>query len=288
MLPVRKIYIDSRFRSSDSISSTDFKVDLPTTYYMPENTALFITDLCIPVSWYMIDANRNNKLYFRVYRGLATAGNNNSEVFTSTIPSGNYNITSLASAIATAMNTNRVHADGTTTGLSIGTFTATANLTTNTISISNSVANPTPSFPGYRFKILTDTELPANGITAVPYSLNKVLQNTTASMGYSLSYTSGVLDMHPVRNLYLSSPNLGTYDTLNITGDQSVVKKIPVNANYNEMIYDQVVLPYDYIDVSKQTLRRLEFQLKDIYGGNINLQGDHWSFSLLFAKIQDG
>ena len=82
MLPVRKIYIDSRFRSSDSISSTDFKVDLPTTYYMPENTALFITDLCIPVSWYMIDANRNNKLYFRVYRGLATAGNNNFEVFT--------------------------------------------------------------------------------------------------------------------------------------------------------------------------------------------------------------
>ena len=67
MLPVRKIYIDSRFRSSDSISSTDFKVDLPTTYYMPENTGLFITDICIPVSWYMIDANRNNQLYFNVF-----------------------------------------------------------------------------------------------------------------------------------------------------------------------------------------------------------------------------
>ena len=294
MLPVRKIYIDSRFRSSDSISSTDFKVDLPTTYYMPENTALFITDLRIPVSWYMIDANRNNQLYFRVYRGLDSSGNNNYEVFVSTIPSGNYNITSLASALGTAMNTNRVHADGTTTGLSIGTFTATANLTTNTISIQNDVAQPvnpppnTPAFPGYPFKILTDAELLALGISAPLYSINKVLQNTTAATSYSRFYQSGFLDMHPIRNLYLSSPNLGKFDTLNITGDQSVVKKIPVNANYNEMIYDQVVLPYDYIDVSKQTLRRLEFQLKDIYGGNINLQGDHWSFSLLFAKIQDG
>ena len=67
MLPIKKVYIDSRFRSSDSISSTDFKVDLPMTYYMPENTGVFITDICIPVSWYMIDANRNNQLYFSVF-----------------------------------------------------------------------------------------------------------------------------------------------------------------------------------------------------------------------------
>ena len=221
MLPVRKIYIDSRFRSSDSISSTDFKMDLPTTYYMPENTGLFITDLCIPVSWYMIDANRNNQLYFQVCRGGGTdsSGNPPYTTFTSTITPGNYNITSLAAAISSAMNdtTNRKPS----TGLSIGTFTATANLTTNTISIQNDVAQPvnptpgTPVFLGYTFKILTDAELPANGITAVPYSLNKVLQNTTAATSYSRFYQSGFLDLHPIRNLYLSSPNLGTDDTLN-------------------------------------------------------------------------
>ena len=246
---------------------------------MPENTGLFITDICIPVSWYMIDANRNNKIYFSVFRSLGDI-----TTFTCTIPPGNYNITSLAVAITTAMNdtTNRIPF----TALSIGTFTATANLNQNTISISNSVAGATPAFPGYTFKILTDAELPGAGIATPFNSINTVLQNTTAARGFSLNYLSGFLDMHPIRNLYLSSPNLGTYDTLNITGDQSIVKKIPVNANYNEMIYDQVVLPYDYIDVSKQTLRRLEFQLKDIYGGNIDLQGDHWSFSLLFAKIQ--
>ena len=82
------------------------------------------------------------------------------------------------------------------------------------------------------------------------------------------------------------SPSLGTFDTLNVTGEMNVIKAIPVNCNYNDMIVDQVVLAYDYVDVSNQTLRRLEFQLKDIYGNVIDLQGDHWSCSLLFAKIQ--
>ena len=98
------------------------------------------------------------------------------ETFTSTIPPGNYNITSLAAAITTAMNdtANRIPI----TALSIGTFTATANLSQNTISISNSVAGATPAFQGYPFKILTDAELPALGISAPFYSINKVLQNT--------------------------------------------------------------------------------------------------------------
>ena len=38
MLPVKKIYIDSRFKSSDSASDSDFKIDLPETVNMPEDT----------------------------------------------------------------------------------------------------------------------------------------------------------------------------------------------------------------------------------------------------------
>ena len=116
--------------------------------------------------------------------------------------------------------------------------------------------------------------------------MNRVLQNYTPSELAS-TYVSGFLDLHPIRNLYLVSPSRGTFDTLNVTGDMNVIKKIPVNCNYNEMIFDQVVLAYDYVDVSKQTLKRIEFQLKDIYGSVVDLKGDRWSFSLLFAKIPE-
>ncbi len=36
MLPIKKLYVDSRFRTNDSISHTDFKYDLGTAFNMPE------------------------------------------------------------------------------------------------------------------------------------------------------------------------------------------------------------------------------------------------------------
>ena len=41
MLPIKKIYIDTRFKSSDSTSDSDFRVDLPTTLLMPEDTVFY-------------------------------------------------------------------------------------------------------------------------------------------------------------------------------------------------------------------------------------------------------
>ena len=38
MLPIKKIYIDSRFMSSDSSSESDFKIDLPVNITLPEDT----------------------------------------------------------------------------------------------------------------------------------------------------------------------------------------------------------------------------------------------------------
>ena len=36
MLPVKKIYIDSRFKNPESASHTDFKYDLGMSFNMPE------------------------------------------------------------------------------------------------------------------------------------------------------------------------------------------------------------------------------------------------------------
>ena len=49
MLPIKKIYIDSRFKSSDSASNSDFKIDLPITLLMQEDTDFYIDDVCIPL-----------------------------------------------------------------------------------------------------------------------------------------------------------------------------------------------------------------------------------------------
>jgi hypothetical protein len=65
------------------------------------------------------------------------------------------------------------------------------------------------------------------------------------------------------------------------------IKKVPVRGGYNEMIYDQTVLGMDYLDCSNQSLLSIDFKVKDSYGNVIDLHGNHWSFSIIFVKIND-
>jgi len=63
MLPVKKIYVDSRWKTSDSKSHTDFNYDLGRSYDMPVNTSFYIDDVNIPNSWYSIEWDVNNRMY---------------------------------------------------------------------------------------------------------------------------------------------------------------------------------------------------------------------------------
>ena len=63
MLPIKKIYIDSKFKTSDSISNSNFKIDLQTTLLFPENSCFFIDNISIPHSWYSIEENINDRIY---------------------------------------------------------------------------------------------------------------------------------------------------------------------------------------------------------------------------------
>ncbi len=69
--------------------------------------------------------------------------------------------------------------------------------------------------------------------------------------------------------------------------ENEILKKIPVIANPGELIFDRVTSSSDYvIDVSRQTLRVLKFQLKDSLGNIINLHGGNMSFSLVFDIVR--
>ena len=94
MRPIKKIYIDTRFKSSDSLSDSNFKIDLPTTLLMPDDTGFYIDDVCIPHTWYTVETGRNDKLHFNL----------NTVNKIATISEGNYNVSSLGVAITTAMN----------------------------------------------------------------------------------------------------------------------------------------------------------------------------------------
>ena len=85
--------------------------------------------------------------------------------------------------------------------------------------------------------------------------------------------------------MYISSPNLGNFNTMGPRGEWNIIKKVPVSADYNQMIFDQVITNMDYLDCSRQSLKTIEFHLKDVNGNFIPLHGANVSFSIVFNKI---
>ena len=45
LLPINKIYCDTAFKRKDSISNSNFKIDLPQTLKLQDNCVFFVDDI---------------------------------------------------------------------------------------------------------------------------------------------------------------------------------------------------------------------------------------------------
>ena len=89
-----------------------------------------------------------------------------------------------------------------------------------------------------------------------------------------------VINHHSV---YICS-SLVANDSLGCRGETNIFNKVLVNANFGELISDNMYHDHDYTTLSKSTLKILDFSLRDVYGNEIDLHGSHISFTLLFDR----
>jgi hypothetical protein len=127
----------------------------------------------------------------------------------------------------------------------------------------------------------TGTDYDALAPKDINSNMLKLSEGTSPIYTSTDVFVSGCLGLQQIRNIYLSSPNLGNFNTLGPRGQSSIIKKIPVTANYNEIIFDNMLSPNDFLDCSKQTLKNIEFTLSDVHGNRINLHGQDVSFSII-------
>ncbi len=66
-LSIRKIYVDSRFKTSDSYYDAQFKFELKESVQLPDKCVVFVDDLVIPHSWYNVEEN-SKYLYVRRFQ----------------------------------------------------------------------------------------------------------------------------------------------------------------------------------------------------------------------------
>ena len=126
-LKFKKVYIDTKFKTPDSKSTSDFSIELPETMYFDNNSSVFyIDDVCIPHSWYSISENLNDQLYLYV----STPSLNVSYSRIITLAYGIYTPETLAAEIQTKINA----ATG-TLGTDSLTFSCTYKYLTNLLEI---------------------------------------------------------------------------------------------------------------------------------------------------------
>ena len=170
-LPIKKLYIDTKYKNRESISNSNFKIDLPQTLYFPDNSVFYIDDISIPHSWYTIEQNVNDKLYIEISHVDSNVGTTVDSYQIVTISPGNYNGAELALEIQTkieaSINNSIFH-----------------NLLSVSYNSKRNSINITTGYVDIRFKILTaddiytklnDTWLGSSYDVNNPHSINDII-----------------------------------------------------------------------------------------------------------------
>ena len=263
---VSKIYIDTRLKTVDSISNTDFRFQLSRGTHMPVGSTFCIDEVNIPYSWNTVEKDINDKLYV----GWQQASNPLAYTVI-TVPSQRYTGVELATQLQTLLNLGNT-----------GAWVVAYDSTKNNITFSTHLTV---------FKIFTDEDLAhstafAGTNTSAPQSINDIIQISGFSANYintaSIPFTTGFLNLLNYQDLYITSANLGNFDVLGVRGEASVIRKICVNAAWGFSIIDKSAWDSDQMSCSKLSLSTIDFQLRDVKGRVVPLHGGHMSFTIKF------
>ena len=243
-LEVKKIYVDSRYRTVSSNSDSDFSIQLSRNIYLPENCVMHIENCVIPHSWYTIEKDINDKMFFIMNGELHN-------YFVLTIPSSNYTGAQLVAVL---------------NSLLINGLTALYDLNTNKITISC----PSPSQNALQislnsFQVLTDHDLLRLFNISNPSSCNDVITNRTTKINTSTSsWISGMINLQGFRSVYISSSTMCSYNTLGPQGEQNIIKKVSTTADFGYLIVDHIVSDHDYLSCERMTLNTINFRIRDV------------------------
>ena len=277
-LTYKKIFIDSKYRTEQSTSSSDFSIELNENLELPDDTSLYVTDISIPAVWKTTEVGFYEYMYVMVFNGDTLVKN-----FRHYLGNKIYFAEQLCFDIVEGMNNN-------TTDLSAGgIFVYSYSSATRTIEIKVKDGLP------YTIKIPTDTELGnyVNGVwdtgqsnydNRKPVSINNLLSNFVPTNPIA-TWTSSYLNLVPFRYVFITSNALSDYHySAPNSYSSSIIKKVLCTEQLGGIINDnQAPHHEDFINVGGRNLKRLDFKITDESGTVMNLYDILVQFALLLA-----
>ena len=271
-----RLYIDSRYRTSDSRSTSDFTVELNEGLDFSSQARVRVYNMCVPNSWYTVEQGLNEFLYLAEKRpDNSWAGR------VLGLPAGMYDGPKLATNMRLAMNSESIY----------GTdpYSVSYNDRTGRIAITLVV-------PG-TWALVDDLSLAGTPLATfsylgtasrlIPQSFNRNLRiASTQQVGWAQTFTSEFVDLMAIKSLYLTSTSLGNLSNVGPRpGQRDVLCVLPVTQSYGYLICDQdSSMDAEWTDCSGQLLKRLSFQLRDSTGAIVDLHGLDMSFVLSFQS----
>ena len=251
----RKLYIDSRYRSSGTHS--DFTFQLAQSIEVPLGMVAIVDTVSVPNVFMTVDDSRN-KLYLQLF------GANPRDVVL-TLTNGMYNGVTLANELQAQL-----------LALGIGDFTVVYGTATGQLTIT--YTHPADASV---FRIRGRS-------AAYPYDALEVLgfDITDGRVIYSDAEDTlpNHVDIAGTRILYLCSSNLGHYSSLGPRGESDIIRAVYVDASNGSYIVDRLANPFEFIECAGQQLQSLRFSLKDGNGQTVDMRGRSISFSVIFLQ----
>ena len=284
---VRKIFVDSRFRDSGNFAN--FQTTLATPVLHPKCRA-YLDNIHIPNLFYTI--HDNAKHIYIVETWLTNPGTAQEQGHARkrkiALTVGHYDIQSLAVELARVLNLNSLFPAG-------NTYTVTHSASTGrlTITLTNGGNDPIVSIWSMEYlKRYKDTWIDhtsnqvgtvvddddcyhalgftAGGITEVTY-----IAPTTGNAHVSIL---------PFHTLYLTCDfGLGSNEDCIGARGGNILRSIPVNTGFGNMIHDQLQNPFDFISLEPGQLRSFSFALRDVFQREVPLHHG-FSFSILLVE----
>ena len=274
----KKIFVDSKYRSIGSNSSSDFSIELNESLELPDDTRMYVTDISVPAVWKTTENNFYEYLYVMVFNGDTLVKN-----FRVFLGNKIYFAEQLCFDMVEGMNNN------TTDLTSGGIFVYAYSSATRTVEIKIKDGLP------YTIKIPVDEELQnyVNGIwdnVSVPYdnrnpvSINYLLSNFVPTSPIAV-WTSSYLNLIPFRYIFITSNALSDYRySAPNSYSSSIIRKILVTEQLGGIINDnQAPHHEDFINVGGRNLKRLDFKITNETGTVMNLYDIPVQFALLLA-----
>jgi hypothetical protein len=282
-LPIRKLYIDSRFRSSGT--TDDFEVQLEESIQLPANAHCYLSQFTGVVSWSTL-----NESNCHLYLGENVGGASSYRIVQ--LPLGAHDSESLRAALQDSLNAGRPSGLGTYTVIrsSSAGYSAAASLG------SAAFRYYTVSVSSGSFCILSDTLLESVGwYTAVWLAGGGAAYNTKAikstnelfqfseQLLFQASHVSKFVDLRSKHSLFLHS-SLGNNDSIGPNGLRSILGMIPITESHGSVVhFEHGGSPFDMTSIGPTMLQRPRFWLRDARNNKVDLQGSHWSASIVFC-----